>query len=102
MSSPIRTAAAVALCPHGGAATAITAHRRVAAASGPVMTAADSFVIVGCPAASPCVKAVCHDTWARVKVSGSALGKSWTCLDAADQSQGALQFVADQTRVAAE
>ena len=54
------TAAAQITCTHGGTVQAVTSQSRALAASQPILTAADSFIVAGCPffigpLASPCI-----------------------------------------------
>jgi len=59
MGALLTTAASIS-CPHGGSASAVPAQQKVTAGSETVLTAADTFVIGGCPfnvagVASPCM-----------------------------------------------
>ncbi|MFD4690350.1 hypothetical protein [Streptomyces sp. NPDC058463] len=48
-SATIVSAAATLTCPHGGRASATTAHPAVRLDGQPVHTASDTFVVTGCP-----------------------------------------------------
>jgi hypothetical protein len=58
--SGLLTASSVMMCPHGGTVQATPSSTSVQIAGAPVLTAADTFVIAGCPfvigtVPSPCV-----------------------------------------------
>lgn len=53
MAGPLYQVGAVAMCPHGGQVTAISADARVLASGTPVTLAADQFVVAGCAFVTP-------------------------------------------------
>jgi hypothetical protein len=60
MPGPLFQVGAVAMCPHGGQVTAISADARVLASGTPVCLVSDTFVVAGCafmvgPQPQPCV-----------------------------------------------
>lgn len=61
MPGPVYQVGAVAMCPHGGQVTAISADTRALASGTPVTLATDQFMVAGCAFATPagpqpCVK----------------------------------------------
>lgn len=53
MSGPLFHAGAVAMCPHGGQVTTISANARVLVSGMPVALMTDQFVVAGCTFALP-------------------------------------------------
>jgi hypothetical protein len=95
------------MCPHGGTVTITSANTR-AKAGAPIATAADTFVVAGCPftlpgpTPSPCVRVQWMVPAARLKVGGSpALDASsvGVCIAATGAPQGPVVVQSTQSRV---
>lgn len=97
------TTASTLQCPHGGMVTAASAGGS-AMAGAPVLTAADTFTIAGCPFATPagpqpCLTVQWVSTATRVNVGGAAVlteASVGLCIGAAPQ--GAVVIAATQSR----
>jgi hypothetical protein len=102
------TTASVLMCPHGGTVTITSANARAKAGGAPMATAADTFVVAGCPftlpgpTPSPCVLVQWIVPAARLKVSGPpALDASSVglCIAATGAPQGAVVVQSTQSSV---
>lgn len=110
MSGYMLTTAAVIQCPHGGTVQTTASNTKVSVAGAPVVTAADTFQISGCPFAlptvpptpSPCIVVI----WSAPDVKGSLNGlptlsqsSSGMCYSALGPPQGPPVIVSTQTKV---
>jgi hypothetical protein len=97
----------ILMCPHGGQVQIISTNTRTKGGGGFLVTAADTFIVVGCPfmigpVPSPCVTVQWIVSDSRVKVNGSpTLSQSSVglCLSAAQAPQGPVSIVNTQTKV---
>ncbi len=96
----------VLLCPHGGRVQIISSNTRTKGGGGFLVTAEDTFTVIGCPYypgySSPCVTVRWLVTDTRVKVIGSrTLSQSSVglCLNAAQAPQGTVTVVNTQANV---
>jgi hypothetical protein len=100
----------VLMCPHGGTVTATTSNNRVLAAGAPVLRAADTFVITGCPfpptgTPHPCVTVQWQTTDQRslmidkLTLSESSVG---VCLAGDQAPQGFVVISSTQQRVSGQ
>ena len=108
MAGACLTTASVLLCPHGGTVTATSANVRAMAGGAPIVTAADVFVVGGCPftlpgpTPSPCVLVQWVVSATRLAVGGPpALDASSVglCIAATGAPQGTVVVQSTQTRV---
>ncbi|MGA9772087.1 MAG: hypothetical protein WBV94_23850 [Blastocatellia bacterium] len=94
-------------CPHGGTVQAVASNTRATAGGAPILTSADTFLVVGCPfqlpttppTPSPCVKIQWIVTDIRVKTaSGQTLSNSSVglCSSAAGVPQGPVVIQSTQ------
>jgi hypothetical protein len=94
-------------CPHGGTVQIISSNTLTKGGGGFLVTAADTFTVVGCPfqigtTPSPCVTVQWIITDLRVKVDGNpTLSQSGIglCLSAAQAPQGPVMVVNTQAKV---
>jgi hypothetical protein len=105
--SGLLTAASVMTCPHGGTVQVVPATTNVQIGGAPVLTAADTFAVAGCPfligiVPYPCVTVQWVRPATRVQLSGvftltaTSVG---LCLSAAQSPQGPVMIVAAQPNV---
>jgi hypothetical protein len=102
------TAASVMMCPHGGTVQATPASTDVQAAGAPMLTAADTFVIAGCPfvigtVPSPCVSVQWVQPAAQSTLSSNPTlteASVGLCLAATQAPQGPVTIVSTQANVA--
>jgi hypothetical protein len=88
------TTADILLCPHGAPVQAVPAGQQVSAGGATVLSAADSFVIAGCPftigpVPHPCVTV----TWAATNTGSTAGGAATLSTDSVGLAVGADQAV---------
>jgi hypothetical protein len=106
MAGAALTASSVLQCPHGGQVKAVPAQVR-AKASAPLLTASDTFTIVGCAftlpsgTPSPCLSVKWLVTDTRVKAGGATLsaGDTGLCMNGQNAPQGPVSVVNTQQRV---
>jgi hypothetical protein len=106
MAGAALTQSSTLQCPHGGQVQAVPAQAR-AKASDPLLTTADTFVVVGCsftlPSAtpSPCLTVQWVVADLRVKAGAATLSTSdaGLCLNAQNAPQGPVTVVSTQQRV---
>ena len=102
MAGQSLTTASSLQCPHGGTVITVSTNLRARADGASMATAADIFIIAGCPISSPCLTVRWLVTDVRVKVNGiptlsrSSLG---LCLNALQIPQGPVVVLNTQTRV---
>jgi hypothetical protein len=102
MAGQSLTTASSLQCPHGGAVIIVSTNPRARAGGAPAATAADIFIVAGCPISSPCVSVRWVVPDARVKVNGvpslsrSSLG---LCLNGLQIPQGTVVVLNTQTEV---
>ena len=108
MPGPCLTTASVLTCPHGGMVSITSANVRAKAGGAPSATAADVFVVAGCPftlpgpTPSPCVRVQWILPAARLRVGGPpALDASSVglCIAATGAPQGPVTVQSTQSRV---
>lgn len=96
-------------CPHGGQVSIVTTNLRAKGSSGSIATAADTFIVVGCPfqipatppIPSPCLSVRWLITDMRVKANGTfTLSRSsqGLCLNALQAPQGPVVILNTQVR----
>jgi len=73
MAGPVLTLASPAQCAHGGTATPTQPNLRVLAVGAATLTIDGPWIVIGCPAPTPCVTAQMLDGTRRVTSSGRAL-----------------------------
>jgi hypothetical protein len=109
VSGPFFHVGAVAICPHGGQVTTISADTRVLASAMPVALASDQFIVAGCAFAlpsgpQPCVMVQWTAPAARVLVNGqpaiTALSAG-ICIAANGVPNGPATVVSTQLRAVA-
>lgn len=88
------TTADVLVCPHGAPVQAVPATQRASAGGGTILSAADSFLIAGCPftigpAPHPCVSVV----WLATNTASSVGGAPTLSTDSVGQAMAADQAV---------
>ena|SRR2546426_915411 len=102
------TMTSVLKCPHGGTVTITTANVRAKAGGAPIATAADTFIVAGCPftlpgpTPSPCVRVQWIVPATRLNVGGPpALDASSVglCIAASGAPQGPVVVQSTQSRV---
>ncbi len=104
------TTASTLQCPHGGQVQIVSSNTKVSAAQNPVATAADTFIVSGCPFTlptvppipSPCVTVQWIAPDMRVKVNGApSLSQSsgGMCFSPAQAPQGPPSVVSTQAKV---
>ncbi len=108
MAGPSLTSSATLMCPHGGQVAIIPSSPRAKAGGAPITTAADTFVIAGCPftlpgpTPSPCIQVQWVVPGLRVMAGGNqALDAAsiGLCMAATGAPQGPVSVVATQPRV---
>lgn len=107
MAASIVQVGASIQCPHGGVVSATPGNPRVRLGGQPVTTAADTFVVAGCPFVvgtkpQPCVQVQWLTTSTRVKVGGQPVilqNNNGLCKSVEQIPQGTAMPVAVQTRV---
>ena len=105
--SGILTAQTTMMCPHGGTVQVVPSSTNVQIGGVPVITAADTFIVAGCPfvigvAPNPCVSV----QWVQPS-TGSTLSGTPTltaasvglCVSAAQSPQGPVSIVVVQPQV---
>lgn len=101
---------AVAICPHAGQVSVISANTRVMVSGQPAATAADTFLIAGCPFTlpapkpQPCVTVRWLVPSLRVRVNGQPVvlqTSTGLCQSVEQVPQGPPTVVAVQPRVSA-
>lgn len=109
MASNSITTADSLQCPHGGTVQIISSNVKVKAGSNPMATAADTFIVSGCPfqipatppIPSPCLTVQWVSTDMRTTVNGvPTLSKSsqGLCLAATQAPQGPVVIASTQTK----
>jgi hypothetical protein len=101
------TANSVLMCPHGGTVQAIPATTNVQIQGAPVLTAADTFIVAGCPFVIGVVPFPCVTVqWVTPALQSSLAGNPTLteasvglCLSAAGSPQGPVMIVAAQPNV---
>ena len=104
------TASTVMMCPHGGTVQAIPSTTNVLVGGVPALTAADTFIVAGCPFIIGLVPFPCVTVqWVEPALQ-STLGGTPTlteasvglCLSAAQSPQGPVMIAAVQPNVAGQ
>jgi hypothetical protein len=98
------TTASVLMCPHGGTVQAIPSGGGVLAEGAPLVTAADTFLIAGCPffigpAPSPCMSVQWVQPAANSTLAGNptlTMSSVGLCLAATQAPQGPVMIVETQ------
>jgi hypothetical protein len=105
--SGILTTQTVMMCPHGGTVQVVPSTTNVLTIGGPVVTAADTFIVAGCPfvigvVPNPCVSV----QWVQPAIKSNLAGNPTLtaasiglCLSAAQSPQGPVMIVAVQPQV---
>ena len=102
------TASSTMMCPHGGTVIATPAAANVQAAGTPMLSAADTFMIAGCPFMIALVPSPCLTVqWVSPAVNSSrggsptlTLASVGLCLAATQAPQGPIVIAAAQPQVA--
>ena len=101
------TASSVMMCPHGGTVQATPANGKIQAGGAPMLTAADTFVIAGCPfnvasAPHPCVSIQWVQPATRSTLSGNPTlteASVGLCVAADQAPQGPVMINSTQASV---
>jgi hypothetical protein len=110
MPGPLFHVAAVAMCPHGGQVTTISANPRVMVSATPVATMADQYLVAGCVFTvppgkpQPCVRVQWLTPTVRMLVNGQPAitqGSVGLCLSAEGIPNGPVVVASTQPRVIA-
>lgn len=109
MAGPLFSVGAVAICPHGGQVTAISADARVLASGTPVALVSDQFLVAGCAFApggvpQPCVMVQWLTPTVRALVAGQPAitqASAGLCIAANGAPNGPVTVVSTQPRVVA-
>jgi hypothetical protein len=109
MPGPLFHVGAVAICPHGGQVTTISADARVMVSGMPVALVTDQFVVAGCPFTSPPPAAPCLTVqWMAPTVENLVMGQPailatsvGLCIAATGAPNGPAVVVTTQPRVVA-
>lgn len=113
MSGSSVTTSSTLRCPHGGQVQIVSTNARAKADGSPLATAADTFLVSGCPyqlAATPPVPSPCTTvrwlvTDTRVTAGGNATisqSAAGLCLSSASVPQGPVSVVNTQAKVASQ
>jgi hypothetical protein len=109
MPGPLFQVGAVAMCPHGGQVTAISADARVLASGTPVTLMSDQFMVAGCafmvgPVPQPCLKVLWTTPTVRTLVNGQPAITALSvglCIAANGAPNGPVVVATTQPRVVA-
>jgi hypothetical protein len=109
VSGPFFHAGAVAICPHGGQVTTISANARVLASGMPVALMTDQFIVAGCTftlptGPQPCVQVLWTTPAAGSLVTGQpaiTAGSTGLCMAANGAPNGPAIVASTQLRVVA-
>ena len=101
------TTASVMMCPHGGTIQATPVSANVTAGGAPMLTAADTFLVAGCPfniagAPQPCVSVQWVQSAAQSTRGGSptlTLSSVGLCVAATQAPQGPVMISSTQATV---
>jgi len=101
------TTASLMMCPHGGSIQATPSSANVMAGGAPMLTAADTFIVAGCPfniagAPQPCVSVQWIQPAARSTRGGNptlTLASAGLCVAATQAPQGPVMISTTQAGV---
>jgi len=112
MAGNTLTSASSLSCPHGGTVTIVPSNQRASAVGVFIATAADTFIITGCPfqlpttppTPNPCIRVQWTVTDLRVTAGAPTLSRSsqGMCISALGPPQGPVIISATQTKVSSQ